>query len=156
MTVDVTKLQFYSGHPIDKIVATGTATYTNDGDTTATGTGTGDQFAKIQTDTITNPYGIKCFVRYVWSIDGGASYNAPTAHILYSYTITFTDIPVTSTPVQGLKAAVAVGASASTIYFLTGNGLHGNVSRLSSDPSTSGYTPTSQTFIIKYILFEVS
>lgn len=151
---DVTKLQFYSGYPIDKIVNTGTIVITNDGNTTGSGTGTGNQFAKITTTSITNPYAKKCLVRYVWATDG-VNFNAPTAHIDYTFTTTFTDIPVTSSPQQGLKSAVAVGASAASITFLTGNGFHGNVSSLSSDPVTVGYTPISQTFTIKYALVEI-
>lgn len=155
MTVDVNKLIFYSGYPIDKIVNTGTIVITNDGNTTASGTGTGDQFAKVTTTSIVNPYAKKCFVRYVWSTNF-VDYNAPTAHIDYTYTITYPDIPVTSSPLQALRSAVAVGASASNLTFLTANGLHGNVSRLSSDPGTSGYTPISLNFIIRYALVEIS
>lgn len=155
MTRDVTKLNFYSGDPIDKIVTSGTVSYTNNGNTTGSGTGTGDQTAKVQLDTIANPYGIKAFARFAWSIDG-ANFNIADTHLIYSYTITLTDIPITSSPAPALKAAVSIGVSASTITFQTDNGFHNNVSRLSGDPSTSGYTPTSLTFTIKYALFEVS
>lgn len=155
MTRDVTKLNFYSGDPIDKIVWSDTVTYTNDGNTTTTGTNDGDQAAKIQLDTIPNPYGKKVFARFVWSIDG-TNFNAADAHIDYSFTITLTDIPVTSTPLQALKAGVAIGVSASTITFQTANGFHGNSSRTSAASTSTGYTPTSLTFTIKYALFEVS
>lgn len=155
MGVDVTKLQFYSGYPIDKVVATGTTTIVNDGNTTNTGTNTGSQTAKVTTTTIPNPYGKKCFCRFGWSIDGGVSFNTPDSHLVYGFTITFTDIPVTSSPLQALQAAVSVGVDANNITILTGNGYHGNQSELSSQPNTVGYTPISLTFVIKYSLFEV-
>lgn len=154
MTRDVTKLNFYSGDPIDKIVATGTVTYTNDGNTTSSGTNIGYQSAKIQTDTISNLYNKRVLCRYIWSIDG-TNFNSSESRITFSYTITFTDIPTTSPSQIGLRAAVSVGVSDNTIYFLTANGYHGNVSTLSSSPSTIGYTPISQTFTIKYALFEI-
>lgn len=156
MTRDVTKLNFYSGDPIDKVVATGTVTYTNNGNTTITGTNTGDQSAKVQNDTIANPYGIKSFVRFKWSIDGGTNYNGAETRIIFGFTITYTDIPATSPPLQGLSAAVSIGVSASTITFQTANGLHGNSSRLLADSTSTGYAPTSQTFTIQYALYEVS
>lgn len=143
MTVDRSKLQFYSGDPIDKVVATRTVTYTNDGATTQA-----PQTAKIQTDTIDNPYGKKCFARFKWSVDG-TNFNSPTTVLSYTYTSTN---PGGSTIITGQKAAVSVGVSDSTIYFVTGNGWHGDVS---DDGTTYTYTPTSQTFTIKYALFEV-
>jgi len=154
MGVDVASLQFYSGHPIDKIVATGTQTIVNDGNTTNTGTGDGDDRSRITTTTIANPYGKECFVRFVWSIDG-TNFNAAEAHLTFTYKITLTNIPVTSPPIRGLRAAASIGVDATNITFLTGNGFHGNVSRLSSDAGNVGYTPTSQTFTIKYALYEI-
>lgn len=152
---DITKLNFYSGDAIDKIVHEDTVTYTNDGNTTTSGTNNGDQSAKIQNDTIPNPYGKKAFVRFKWSTDA-TNFNGAEARIIYGFTITFTDIPVTSSPLQGLSAAVAIGVSASTITFQTANGLHGNSSRTSLASSSTGYTPTSQTFTISYALYEMS
>ena len=153
MTRDVTKLQFFSDDPADKIVATGTVTVTNDGNTTAaSGTGDGPQKAKIAETSITNSYGKKSFVRYVWAVDG-TNFNSSLTHLLYDFTLTYTDIPVTSDPLQGLKGAVSVGLSDSLIYFRTANGFHGNVSTTSGNPN-NGYTPTSQTFTIKYAVYE--
>ena len=152
MTIDVTKLQFYSGDPIDKVVAQGTQTIINDGNTTSTGTNTQSQTSKITTTTLVNPYGKKCFVRYKWSIDG-VNFNTALSHLDYSFTETFTSIPVTSPPLTGLRAAVSIGVSDTNITILTGNGYHGNVSVVNpGDPN--GYTPISQTFTIKYVLYE--
>lgn len=157
MTRDVTRLNFYSGDPIDKVVMPpGIISITNDGNTTSSGTGDGDQIARIVTSTIPNLYSKKVFCRFVWSVDG-TNFNSGESHLIYGYTITLTDIPFTSPPIAALQAAVSVGISASTITFITGNGYHGNVSRLSSDFSgTTGYTPISQTFVIKYALFEIT
>lgn len=145
---DVTKLNFYSGDPIDKGVSSGTVTFTNDGNT-----GTTSQIAKIQTDTIPNPYGKKCFVRFVWSLDG-KNFNTPDTQFLYGFTIHVTTPSSTTPPLQGLQAAVSVGASDSTLYFVTGNGFHGNVTRATSG-SADSYTPISQTFTFKYELIEI-
>ena len=147
------KVVFDSLHPIDKVVNTGTTSIVNDGNTTATGTGTGAQRAKITTTTITNPYGKRCFVRFIWSIDG-ANFNSADSYSLFSYDHTLTDIPDTSI-LFGLRAGVSIGIDTTNITILTGSGYHGNVSRLSSDPDTSGYTPISQTFTVKYALFEI-
>lgn len=150
---DVNKLNFYSGDPIDKIVAEGTIQVTNDGNTTlATGTGDGPQTSRIVSETLANDYGKSVYARFVWSTDG-ISYNSSHTHLVYSFTITFTDIPVTSSPMRGLESAVSIGVSDSTIYFRTANGHHGNVSTTSGNP-LNGYTPISKTFTIKYALFE--
>ena len=150
---DINKLNFTSAYPIDKVVATGTEIIVNDGNTTSTGTTTGPQTAKIQTDTIPNPYEKLCFVRFTWSIDG-VNFNSAETHLVYVFSITLTDIPITSSNLKGLTGAVSVGVTASTITFLTGNGSHGNVSRLSGDPDDTGYTPTSRTFTINWALYE--
>lgn len=154
MTRDVTKLNFYSGDPIDKVVATGTVSYVNSGDTTGSGTGTGYDTSKIQVDTIPNPYKKACFCRYVWSLDG-TNFNSGETRLTYSYTSTITDQHATSPPQPGLEGAVSVGVDGTTVYFVTANGLHGNVSALFSDPTTVGYVPTAQVFTIKYALFEI-
>ena len=154
MGVDVTKLQFYSGYVADKVVTTGSILITNNGDTTGLGSNTGDQTARIVTSSIANPYGKKAFVRYKWTTNS-LDFNSSDTHQVYSYTTTFTDIPVTSSPMQALRAAVSIGVNASNIIFYTANGLHGNVSRLSSSSSTVGYTPVSLDFIIYYAIFEV-
>lgn len=154
MTYDVNKLNFSSEDPIDKIVAQGTITVVNDGNTTTTGTNTQYQSAKIVTSTIANTYGRAAFARYKWSVDG-TNYNTGTAHLLFSFTRTITSIPVTSSPMRGLKAAVSVGCSNSTVYFRTANGFHNNVSVV-NPADVNGYTPTSQTFTIIYALYERS
>ena len=131
------KVVFDSLHPVDKVVEEGTISITNDGNS-------GDyQTAKIQTATIGNPYGAKCLVNFAWSVDG-TSYNGPDARLVYQYTVT----PPGST-LAGLRAAVSVGVSATEIKFRTANNYHGNVSGIS-------FTPISQTFIIKYALYEIS
>lgn len=154
MTRDVTKLQFFSSDPIDKIVASGTYTMTNDGNTLAAGgTGDGPQAAKIVQESQPHTYGKSALIRYKWSTNG-SDFNAATAHLLFSFTITFTDIPVTSSPLQGLTSAVSVGCDASNIYFRTANGRHGNVSQKTTDPAASGYIPTNFVFTIIWAMYE--
>lgn len=143
MTVDVTKLNFYSGYPIDKIVATGTVSVSNDGSTTD------PQSAKIVTATRTNTYGKQCFVRAVYSTDG-INFNPISSHLVYTFNYNATYIPDTFI-MSGLKAAVSVGVSNTTIYFRTANGLHGDVT---DDGVSVTYSPTAQTFTIKYALYE--
>lgn len=146
-TIDLDVLSFLTLYPIDKVITTGTATYTNNGVTSDYAA------AKIQNDTLTNSAGKLCFVRFVWSIDGGG-YNSADAHLFNSYTITFNPPGVTSTPARGFKAGAAMGVSLSTLSFQTANGDHGNV--LTTDFGASySYTPVSHTYTFKYALFEI-
>lgn len=146
--IDLDFLSFLSKYPIDKIIATGTASYLNSGVTSDYAA------AKIQNDTIVNPVGRLCFARFVWSIDL-ASYSSADAHLFYSYTISITPPGVTSSPARGLKAAAAMGISATTITFQTANGDHGNVASIDGG-ATFPYTPVAHTFNFKYALFEIS
>jgi hypothetical protein len=146
-------LHFLSTDPIDKIVQQGEITIVNDGNTTTSGTGTGEQTARIVSDTVPNSYGRAGLVRARWSIDGGTNWQSLETEIVYTFTLTITDIPLTDT-LSGLDSAISIGCSDSTITFRTANGRHGNVSILSTDPIGTGYTPTSRTFIIQYALYE--
>jgi len=137
MTVDRSKLNYFSQDPIDKIVQESEVTIVNDGDTAGT---TGAQSAKIVTSTATNNYGKAVLTRARWSVDGGNSWNDLDARLMFEYT----DSGVT---LYGLRAGVSVGCSSSSVHFRTANGYHGNV-------SGGAYTPTPQTFIIQYALFE--
>lgn len=151
---DIDKIAFFSGDPIDKIVQQGEITIVNDGDTTASGSGDGSAFPRLVSSTTPNNYGRSCFVRARWSIDGGTTWQSLDTIIIYSYTITLTDIPFTSTPQPQLDSAISIGTTSDTIHFKTANGKHGNVSRTTAQPITSGYTPTSRTFLIQYTLYE--
>lgn len=148
MAVDINKLNFYSGDPIDKVITTGTATIVNDGATT------NSQTAKILALNVTNTYGEQAFIRYVWSIDG-VNYNSSLTHLLYTFNFTDTSVfpPVVSTAVKGLQAAVSAGVGATNIRFITGNGYHGDVIY---DGVNYTYTPTSLTFTIKYAVFSIA
>ena len=144
--IDVDLLSFLSLHPLDKILSTGTVSYTNSGATSDYAA------AKIQNDTIVNPHNKLCLVRFVWSVDT-VNYNAADSRLLYQYTTTITPPGVATTNV-GLQAAVAIGISSSLITFQTANSYHGNVVSVDGG-GTYTYTPTSQTFTIKYALFEI-
>ncbi|MCA9325519.1 hypothetical protein KDA23_05665 [Candidatus Saccharibacteria bacterium] len=152
MEPDRDKLQYYSGDPIDKIVASKVQkSISNDGDTTsASGTW---QSAKIVTKTYTNPYGKQCFVRGRWSIDGGTSWNTFESHQRFSFTILIINPVNPSQLGQGLKAAVSIGVSADLVKIVTANGDHGNVT-VDIGAGTQTYTPTSHTFLVEYELFE--
>lgn len=136
-------LAFSSFDPIDKVVQEGEVTIVNDGDTI----GTTGEFteAKIVESTATNTYGRAGLIRARWSVDGGTNYQALESELVYSFDLT--DI---GTTIPGLDAAVSIGCSDSTITFRTANGKHGNVT--GTGPFT--YTPTSQTFLIEYALYE--
>jgi hypothetical protein len=148
MSADRNKLNFFTSDPVDKIVAEGTITVTNDGVTSNS-----PQTSKIVETRIANPYGKKVLCRFVYSVDGGTSFNGQDAHLAYTFTITTVPpAPAFTTTLGGLKGAVSVGVSDSEIVFRTANGSHGNVT---FNGTTYTYTPTSQSFIIKYVLFEV-
>lgn len=104
--VDVSKLQFYSGFPIDKIVASGTVTYT-----IASGTPQSLSPYPNSLQTISNPYGAKALVIGSWSIDGTNFYSS-LDQITY-YSSTFMEIV--------LKASVNIGCDANSIYFWINN-----------------------------------
>lgn len=105
--VDVTKLQFYSGYPIDKIVQQGTASYTVAGSVDIT-----TPTRSLQT--ITNTYGVKGIVILSWSTDNTNFYDqsSPTRFISTFFG-----------GAQGLSFQAQGGASDSTIYFYLQNGL---------------------------------
>lgn len=144
--IDINKLQFYSGNPIDKIVATpDPVIITNSGGTTQA-----PQTAFLTSDTYPNPYGKACFVRYKWSIDG-QNFNAGEAHLVYTFTInTVAPAPVTSNTLSGLQAAVAIGVSNNTVTILTASGYHGTVT---DNGTVYTYTPIAQNFTVQYTLF---
>lgn len=147
MTVDRTKLQFYSGDPIDQIVQEGEVTIVNDGATSDY------QAAKVVESTATNTYGRAGLIRARWSIDSGSSWQSLDSQLIYSFTITTVPgdpgHPLTAT-LPGLDSAISIACSNSTITFRTANGRHGNVTGI----TTPSYTPTSRTFIIQYALYE--
>ena len=149
---DRDKLQFYTGDPIDKIVAPAVQrTIVNDGNTG----GTFDwQTSKIVTEDYANPYGEQCFVRGKWSIDGGTTWNTFETHLIYTFTILLIN-PVNPSQVgQNLKAAVSIGVSDSVVRITTANGDHGDVT-VNIGTGAQSYTPISHTFLIEYELFEV-
>lgn len=127
--VDVTKLQFYSGYPIDKIVQQGIQTYTIAGSNDIT---TPNRVLQ----TITNSYGLKGLVVLSWSTDSTNYYDQETPTRFIS---TFFGGS------QGLSFQTQGGASDSTIYFYIQNGLSDN----------SG-NPVSQTVTINYALVSIS
>src|SRR5690606_33298948 len=103
------------------------------------------QQAKIVADTQPNTYGRATLARARWSIDGGTSWQAMEAELVYSFTLTaFAAVLI------GLDSAISIGTDDTTVYFRTANGRHGNVS--GTGPFT--YTPTSRTFTIQYALYE--
>lgn len=149
---NIDNLALVSSYPIDKVVLWDTITVANDGNTTATGSGGGYQSARVVSQSIPNKYGKKAHCRFSWSTNNN-DFNSLDTRLLFDFTVTLTDVPVTSTPLYGLQAGVSVGVNSTNITFVTGNGYHGNVSKLVADPSTTGYTPIPQTFTINYALY---
>lgn len=146
MNPDRNKINFFTGDPIDQIVYQDTISIVNDGVTTNA------QESKIVTQNIANPYGKKALVRFVYSVDG-TNFNGEDAHLVYTYSFTISSIPITQT-LGGLRAAVSVGVSDTEIKFRTANGYHTNVNKVNpGDPDN--HTGISQTFTIKYSIFEV-
>lgn len=141
--VDV--LSFLSRYPVDKVVQTGNIQITNSGATT------NNPFQSyIQTGSVTNEYGRKAFCRFFWSVDN-VNFNSSDSILVYAWQLSVPAVPIT-VDFGGLKGAVSAGVSSSTITFRTANGLHGNATQVGA---TYTYTPTSQTFYIKYALISV-
>lgn len=136
MTPNTDFLNLISLDPVDKIVHQGEVTITNDGATLF------PEESKIVTATATNPYGKAVFARARWTVDGGASWQSMDSRIMFQYQ----DLDLGAT-LYGLRAAISIGCSDSSVHFRTANGYHGNV-------SAGAYSPTSQTFTIQYALFE--
>lgn len=148
MNVNREVLNFYSYDTTDIVVGGDTVSFTNDGVTSD------PEQAKIQTNSIPNPYGKQCFIRYKWSLDG-TNFNSAITRLLYSFIFSFISPPSSSPPVQALQAAVSCGTDAENIYFVTGNGYHGNATFATPSTPTAVYTPIAQTFTIEYVLFEI-
>lgn len=145
MSVDVSKIQFFSQYPIDMIVQSGELSISNDGVTTSS------SVSKIVTDTVANDYGRAALARARWSTDGGTNWQSLETQLVYTFDFTDTTVPFTDiTP--GLQAAISIGCSNSTVFFRTANGYHGNVT---FDGVNESYTPNPLTFRIQYALYEV-
>lgn len=127
--VDVTKLQFYSGYPIDKIVQQDTQTYTVTGSNDIT-----TPHRVLQT--VTNSFGTKGIVVLSWSTDTTNYFDQETPTRFVS---TFFG------GAQGLSFQAQGGSDNTTIYFYLQNGL--------SDGSGN---PVSQTVTIQWALVSVS
>lgn len=100
MTVDVTKLQFYSGYPIDKITQQATISYT-----VAAGTPSAIPPYNGSLKNIVNTTSSKSLINASWSLDG----------------VNFISTQATTNYINGSqvlpKAAVTVGSSDNLIYF---------------------------------------
>lgn len=153
MNPDRDKLNFFTGDPIDKVVAPPVQrTIVNDGNTTGQ-VGTW-QSAKIVQEDFPNPYGKACFVRGKWSINGGTTWFPFEAHRLDTFSIILTNPSQPSQVGSGLLAAVSIGVNDSVVRIRTANGHHGNVT-INITTNSQTYTPTPHTFLIEYELFEV-
>lgn len=145
---DRDKLQYYSGDPNDKVVYEGTQVVENSG---PSGPFYGNS-DNITTETIPNPYGKKCMVRFRWKIDNEDYVSQDTVQE-YSFAIDATALGGPILPADpGCKGAVAVGVDANNIYFRTNNGHHGTVVYTFGDDV---YTAIPHDYTIEYALYEV-
>jgi hypothetical protein len=147
--MDYDKILFSTKWPIDKVVATGNHSFVvnNPGGSSYTS-------AHITAfDSISNPYGKRALVRFVWSIDG-VNYYSPETRFGFTFNINATATGGSSTnTLADVKAAAAMGVSDSSIKFCGYNGFHSDVVyTLGAD----SYTPYSLTFYFKYAVFELS
>lgn len=141
-------LEYYSGDAIDKIVYQDTINlsmpapvgyYYTDSD-------------QIVEQTVPNPYGKACMVRFKWRIDGGNN-NAQDAVLQYSFSIDASPLGGPVNPAEpGCLGAVVVGVNATEIRFRAINGHHSNVTYTTGADSFTGY---AHTFTIDYVLYEV-
>ena len=154
MNPDRDKLQFYTGDPVDKIVAPliQRSIY-NDGNTSSVPGSW--QTAKVVQQTFPNPYKKRCFVRGRWSIDGGATWNTFLTHLRFGFTMVFTGTgaPPNQSSV-GLRSAISIGVNDDNVIIRTANGDHGNVT-INVNTNSQTYTAIPHTFLIEYALFEV-
>ncbi len=123
MTVDVSKLQFYSGYPIDKITVQDTTSFS-----VAGGSGV---IPTTSTQSITNPYGAKCLTTCSYSVDNTNFYDQNSGLQFYS---TFHAEPL-------LQMQVQCGSSDSNIYFY-----------FSTNYQDGSGNALSQTVYIKYAI----
>lgn len=144
--MDIDDFILHSDFPPDKIVALGEVNIVNDGVTSEM------LYMKIVEHRIPNPYIRKTFVRYVWSVESGIKAGQESPIL---YTFSYSEIPPLSPlsgEVTGIRGMVSVGVNDDEIIFRTGSGYHGAVTW---NGSNLNYTPISQTFNIKYALFEM-
>lgn len=128
-SVNVSKLQFYSGYPIDKITQQGTASFTVAGSTSPS-------TPTYSTQSIPNTLGLKAFVNSSWSTDT-LNYQDQGTATYFSSTF-FGGAQILSFQVQG-------GCDASNIYFFMQNGL-----------SNGSGAAVSQTVTISYAVYSIS
>lgn len=146
--VDYDKILYSTLYPIDKVVDTGefshtlaapSAAFYNNSDT-------------LKTDTIANPYGKKCMVRFAWSLDN-INFYPPETLVEYSFIIDASALGgPSSTPINGTKGAASMGADATSLYFTSLNGYHGNVTYTFGNDVFVGI---AQTFYYKWAIFEI-
>jgi len=147
MSVDISKLQFVTEFPIDKIVASGTNSITNPGFSSSSALN-----GNITDLQIANPYGQNAFVKYVWSIDG-VNFNSQDTALIYSFVLTPSGYP---SQTQGAYQATTAGVVNPTyIVFQTFNDYHSNVS-INTTTNVYTYTAYSLTFTIKWVLYSIS
>lgn len=146
--VDYDKVLFSTQWPIDKVVATGThslalaapaAAFYNNSDV-------------LTIDNAVNPYGKVCLLRFAWSTDN-VNFYPPETIVEYSFIIDAHLIGgPASTPINGIRAAAAMGADAGFLYFAGFNGYHGTVTYTAGNDSFTGF---AQTIYYKWALFEI-
>ncbi len=105
MTVDVSKLQFYSNYPIDKIVYQNPSPVTYSVPGPATPGGGNDRTTIF---TITNPYGKKAYTTLSYSLDGSNFYDQ-------SVQLSYFNSGLTQ---QLLRMGVTMACSNTTISFI--------------------------------------
>lgn len=140
------KVRYTSFYPSDVVAVSGTTVIANPGyDCVAQNDSQGNN---LVTSSIANPYGKRCLVRYVWSIDG-SNFNSAEDYLLLTFFLT---VPGPSTEtLYNMKAAVEVRCDASNITFITANGDHGDATINNLGNYTAG-SPIAHTFTIKYAL----
>lgn len=160
--IDLDKLIMLSEHPLDKIVQTGEFTVSHGG-----AIATSDSFSvnypevRIVESTATNTYGRAGFIRAVYSIDGGNSWEFIDSVKFFVPTVSFSvdSVPVSSDPTVFNRLNIGIGCDEGTIYvkvmgqYFTGNPT-ANLVTASSITTWSGWTASAQTVLIKYWLFE--
>lgn len=154
-----------SRHSLDKIVTSGDFSESHAGALAYTGGGLVNYpDIRTVTKTIQHDYGRAMFVRAVYSIDGGSSWQEANNISTFGWTFTYQEngvpIPAGNFGVGGPKMQLAVGCDTNNIYFrLIGNyftysTLIMNVNTGTFTATISGWTASPQTVMVKYWAYE--
>lgn len=160
--IDLDQLIMLSEHPLDKIVQAGEFTVSHSGAIAVTaGSSANYPEVRITSTTATNNYGRAGFIRAVYSIDNGNSWEFIDSVKYFVPTVTsqVDGVTISTDPMEFNQLQIGIGCDGETIYvkvmgqYFTGNPTANFVTG-TGITTWSGWTASAQTVMIKYWLFE--